>query len=140
MRISVADITAPAPFSAFPGIDRWLYLIAGGPVTLDLADRPRCTLHAPGDRVAFAGEDTVAATEVARPSRDLNLMVRRATMTARSDLARPGGHGHAVFAISGHILVEDRVLAPLELAWSPDRPLAIRGSGLAVAFAFTARE
>ena len=54
IRISVAEITAPAPFSAFAGYRRWLYLLDGGPVTL-WRDTGPLVLADPGDGLAFAG-------------------------------------------------------------------------------------
>jgi environmental stress-induced protein Ves len=107
VRISVAEISAPAPFSAFAGHRRWLYLLDGGPVTLVL-DGVERALAAPGDGVAFAGAATAAAIAVARPSRDLNFMVRE-PRPARAELLRGGdrralaGAAVAVFAIAGEL-------------------------------------
>lgn len=75
LRVSIAEITRPAPFSPFPGYQRWLYLLDGGPVTLAIEGRPDQVLTRPADGVQFAGDATVAATAVAQPSRDLNFIV-----------------------------------------------------------------
>jgi environmental stress-induced protein Ves len=105
IRISVAEITAPAPFSAFAGYRRWLYLLDGGPVTLATAGGD-VVLAAPGDGLAFAGDEPVTAAAVARPSRDLNFMVRE-ELRARAELLRGparaelAGAAVAVFAIAG---------------------------------------
>jgi len=110
VRVSVADIAAPAPFSAFPGYRRWLYLLEGGPVSLDV-DGEAIVLAAPGDGLAFAGEARIAAAVVARPSRDLNFMVR-AELPARAELLRGGarvelaGAFVAVLAIAGAVEIE----------------------------------
>lgn len=122
IRISVAEITAPAPFSAFTGYRRWLYLLDGGPVTLAI-DGADTVLAAPGDGVAFAGEASVAATVVARPSHDLNFMVE-ASRTARCELVRGparldlAGSAAAVFVIDGDVTVDGRPLGPRACAWA----------------------
>lgn len=139
VRISVADITGPAPFSAFAGYRRWLYLLDGGPVTLDV-DRERTVLGAPGDGVAFAGDATVAAIAVARPSRDLNVMVRD-TLPARVELLRGARCARAgavaVFAIAGEVVVADaagpRALARHACAWSIDTQIVIEAAADAIA-------
>jgi uncharacterized protein len=125
IRISVANILAPAPFSAFAGYRRWLYLLDGGPVTLAVEGR-ELVLSAAADGLAFAGEANVAATVVARPSRDLNFMVL-GELPARADILR-GRASHAlegaaiaVFAISGDVAIgagdEHRVLERHGCAW-----------------------
>jgi uncharacterized protein len=113
VRISVADIAAPAPFSAFAGYRRWLYLLEGGPVTLTLAEGGRdVVLAEPADGLVFAGDAQIAATAVARPSRDLNFMVRDG-VRARVQILRGGaseelaGAAIAVFAIAGEVVVSD---------------------------------
>ncbi len=129
IRISVADVTAPAPFSTFAGYTRWLYLLDGGPVILAI-DGAETVLADAGDGVMFAGEASVAATVVARPSRDLNVMVR-STLTARCEILRGCptmgsdpivGHttGHAVFAISGEVTVQGSVLRRDGCVWAID--------------------
>jgi len=124
VRISVAEITAPAPFSPFAGYLRWLYLLDGGPVTISL-EGSDVVLAAPGDGLAFAGDARVAATAVARPSRDLNFMVRE-TLRARAWLLRGGAHelagaAAAVFALAGELAVaagfERRSLGRHGCAW-----------------------
>lgn len=137
VRISVAEITAPAPFSAFAGYRRWLYLLDGGPVTLAIDGRDTM-IAAPGDGVAFAGEARVAATVVARPSRDLNVMVET-TRTARCEILR-GASSHeldgsavAVFAISGEVTVSSHVLGPQVCAWTTDEQVRVELAPGAVA-------
>lgn len=75
-RISLADVAADGPFSAFPGVDRILTVIEGGGLLLDLAGK---VVRLDGDAppLAFAGETPVSATLGEGPIRDLNLMVRR---------------------------------------------------------------
>ena len=138
IRISVADVTAPAPFSTFPGYTRWLYLLDGGPVTLAI-DGDDTVLAAAGDGVVFAGDASVAATAVARPSRDLNVMVST-TLTARCEILRGCPNmgsdpitGHAVFAISGEVTVQGSVLGRHGCVWAIDERVRVELAAGAIA-------
>lgn len=101
LRISVADIDVDAPFSAFPGMDRWFAVIAGAGVVLHLPDGA----HTMADDTAplhFAGEAAPGCTLIDGPTRDLNLMVRRgsgrATMQRAEAGAEVGAEAGAAFA------------------------------------------
>ncbi len=145
IRISVADITAPAPFSAFAGYRRWLYLLEGGPVTL-AHDGAETVLAEPADGLAFAGDARVAATAVARPSRDLNFMVREA-LPARVQILYGGAHEElagaavAVFAIAGEVALAAgagegrRVLGRHSCAWGTDARVVVELAADALAAA-----
>ena len=135
------DSTAPAPFSTFAGYTRWLYLLDGGPVTLAIDGRDT-VLAGPGEGVVFAGEASVAASEVARPSRDLNI-IAMTTLSARCEILR-GSSSHqlegsavAVFAISNEITMSigDRryVLGRHGCAWATDERVAVELSAGAIA-------
>lgn len=80
-RVSLADVAADGPFSAFPGVDRVLTVIAGDGLVLEIDGRPAPL--APGAPLAFPGEAVVEARLTAGPIRDLNVMVRRGVWTAR---------------------------------------------------------
>lgn len=78
LRISVADIAADGPFSAFPGVRRWFTLLSGEGVALDFADQS-LTLR-PGDApLAFDGAAAPGCRLTGGPVRDLNLMIRGGT-------------------------------------------------------------
>lgn len=74
-RLSVADVTAPGPFSTFAGVDRVLMLCRGAGMDVDVDGHT----HRLGryDAVRFAGEATTSASPVAGPTLDLNVMTRR---------------------------------------------------------------
>lgn len=77
-RLSIADIAADGPFSAFPGIDRQIVLLDGDGVRLRARDGSfDHRLSAVGEPFAFAGEATVDATLLGGPTRDFNVMTRR---------------------------------------------------------------
>lgn len=76
LRISVADIAADGPFSAFPGVQRWFVVLQGGGVQLGAGPALRRLTPASAP-FEFAGEDAPACTLLDGPTRDLNLMLRR---------------------------------------------------------------
>uniref|UniRef100_B0SYU3 HutD-family protein n=1 Tax=Caulobacter sp. (strain K31) TaxID=366602 RepID=B0SYU3_CAUSK len=82
-RISLAEIAADGPFSAFPGVDRVLTVIEGQGLMLNVDGR-LLALDAASPPLAFAGDVEVSARLTDGPIRDLNLMVRRGLWRART--------------------------------------------------------
>jgi environmental stress-induced protein Ves len=82
-RISLADVAANGPFSAFPGVDRVLTVIEGAGLVLDVEGQA-VALDAAAPPLAFAGEARVEARLAGGPIRDLNLMVRRGGWRAQA--------------------------------------------------------
>jgi hypothetical protein len=126
LRISVADIRADGPFSAYPGIARWFAVLQGGGVRLALPEGERSVRE--GDApLGFAGEAAPACALLAGATRDLNLMVRRDAGRATMRLARaaepwaPGAGWRALFAADALTLqvdgAEALALAAFTLAW-----------------------
>lgn len=88
LRISVADIDADGPFSAFPGVDRWFAVLEGAGVRLTWPDGARDSVE-PGDApLQFRGAPH--CTLLDGPTRDLNLMLRRDAGQGVMERARPG--------------------------------------------------
>lgn len=83
-RISIADIAAGGPFSAFPGVDRVLTVIAGRGLTLAVEGVGTVAMDAASPPLSFPGEAGCEATLGGGPIRDLNLMVRRGAYVARA--------------------------------------------------------
>jgi hypothetical protein len=75
LRLSVADIDADGPFSAFPGAQRWFAVIEGAGVVLTLADGDR-RLTTESEPLAFDGAEAPGCTLIDGATRDLNLMLR----------------------------------------------------------------
>lgn len=122
LRVSVAEIVRAAPFSSFPGYRRYLYLLDGGPVTLSIDGHPT-TLSEPADGLAFSGGAKVAATHVARTSRDLNLMIHDSISAAVVLHRDPGprtiaGDHVVVFVIEGSAVVDGQRLDRHACAWA----------------------
>jgi environmental stress-induced protein Ves len=76
LRLSVADIRADGPFSAFAGVDRWFAVLEGAGVMLALPEGRRCveTGDAP---LHFRGEVAPHCELLDGMTRDLNLMLKR---------------------------------------------------------------
>jgi len=81
-RVSIAEVDSAAPFSSFPGIDRQIALLDGNGFTMTLDDDRVHPLTTPFVPFAFAGEAKVTVTLTDGPTRDFNLMVRRAQASA----------------------------------------------------------
>lgn len=82
-RASVAEVGSDGPFSAFPGCEREIVLLAGQGMDLDFEQGPTVRLAPPHGRHRFAGEAPVSARLVAGPTLDFNLIWRRAAVQAR---------------------------------------------------------
>lgn len=77
VRVSVADVEADGPFSAFPGVDRWFAVLDGDGVELahDGGAALRLTPQDPVHR--FRGEAATTCRLLGGATRDFNVMVRR---------------------------------------------------------------
>lgn len=82
-RLSIAEIDADAPFSAFPGVDRELVLLQGNGLRLRFDDGELRELQPPHDRLRFAGERALVGELVDGPTVDFNLMWRRDAVDAQ---------------------------------------------------------
>lgn len=76
LRISLADIAADGPFSAFPGVQRWFAVLSGAGVVLHFAADGERRLDPSSAPLAFDGAAAPGCSLVAGPTRDLNLMLR----------------------------------------------------------------
>ncbi|MGY3039775.1 environmental stress-induced protein Ves [Rhodanobacter sp. TND4EL1] len=90
-RVSIAEVDSGAPFSLFPGIDRQIVLLDGEGFTMMLGASRVHALTTPFVPFAFAGEDAVTVTLNGGPTRDFNLMVRRAQASSELQVCRVGG-------------------------------------------------
>lgn len=129
LRISVADIRADGPFSAYAGIERWFAVLEGGGVRLALPEGHRrlTTADAP---LPFCGEAAPDCQLLDGPTRDLNLMLRRDAGRGAMQPAQAGedfaAHTRflALFTADALTLQRDGAevlrLPPFALAWSDD--------------------
>lgn len=88
-RLSIADVPAAAPFSNFPGVDRFLACLEGPGLKIS---RHGQTVLVPseGEAIAFAGEEAVSGEPLGPGVRDINLMVRRDRWRGRMIVSRGG--------------------------------------------------
>ena len=92
-RLSLAEVDSAAPFSAFPGVDRQIVLLDGGGFTMTLDDDRVHPLTTPFVPFAFAGESKVTVALADGPTRDFNLMVRRARASGEVQVwSEPGSY------------------------------------------------
>lgn len=89
LRLSVADIDADGPFSAFDGVDRWFAVLQGAGVELDLPGGRR-SLTCDSPPLRFNGRAAPGCRLIDGPTRDFNLMLRHRTGQALMLDARPG--------------------------------------------------
>ncbi len=101
-RVSIADVAAAGPFSRFDGVDRVLTVLEGG-LRLEFAGAAAAIVLGPGDRHSFAGEAAVTGIPVGGAVRDLNVMVRRGSWSARIEPFR-----------SDHVMGEVRIAIALQ--------------------------
>jgi environmental stress-induced protein Ves len=113
-RVSIARIDADGPFSRFPGVDRWLWLLHGAGVRLSIDGR-EVVLDSPLARAQFPGEAEVGARLLGGPTEDLNVMADRARCTVAAEVfllaraairlqpARPGEQ-HVLLALAGRVV------------------------------------
>jgi uncharacterized protein len=123
-RVSVAEVDSAAPFSAFPGIDRYIALLDGAGLTMALDDGRTHALTTPFAPFAFPGEAQVSVTLHGGATRDFNLMLRRSQ--ARGELVVWDEPGRQVvddavaliYCAKGHVDTSDGRLQAGD-AWLP---------------------
>jgi environmental stress-induced protein Ves len=81
-RVSLAEIREGGPFSAFPGVDRQMAVLAGR-LTLAIEEGETLTLSPDSPPLGFAGEARVVAQPLGQRVTDLNVMTRRGRFSAR---------------------------------------------------------
>lgn len=82
-RVSMAVVAADGPFSAFPGIDRTLAVLAGAGLVLDGLTGGPARLERATPPFEFPADASVAATLIDGPITDLNVMTRRGRFRSR---------------------------------------------------------
>jgi environmental stress-induced protein Ves len=125
-RLSIADVPARAPFSAFPGIDRFIACLEGPGLDLE---RPAGVQRAPsaGEALAFPGEEAVTGVPLGPGVRDVNLMLRRGRWSGRMTLVRETALG-----LEAPVVVVHALAGTLSLE-SPEGKMDLRPGHTAVA-------
>jgi len=87
-RLSIADVERSGPFSAFPGYERTIMVIAGRGMDLAVGDQPARRLDRLFDPFVFSGDATAECRLLDGPIRDFNLMVERSSLQSRMAVVR----------------------------------------------------
>jgi environmental stress-induced protein Ves len=87
-RISMAQVNAPGAFSVFPGCDRILCVVNGGPLLLAVEDAEPVRLGVDSPPFHFAADAAAEVTALDEPVLDFNVMVRRSHYRAHVDCRR----------------------------------------------------
>ena len=82
-RVSVAEVGSDGPFSAFPGVEREIVLLAGQGMDLQFDDGETVRLAPPHGRLRFSGDRPLSARLVEGPTIDFNLMWKREAIDAQ---------------------------------------------------------
>lgn len=126
LRISLAEIDADGPFSAFQGVERWFGVVSGAGVALEFGDGERRLV--PGDPpLRFDGGEPPGCRLLGGATRDINLMLRNGRGVLRSVV--PGGAWSEQFAMRGLFVsvaghwsggAQVRTLPAMTLLWAGD--------------------
>jgi uncharacterized protein len=128
-RVSVAEVESAAPFSTFAGIDRHIALLDGAGFTMTLDDERTHALTTPFSPFAFPGEAQVAVHLHGGPTRDFNLMLRRAQVRGELVVWEEAGRQAVddtvvlIYCARGHIDTAEGRLQAGD-AWVPVKPAA----------------
>jgi environmental stress-induced protein Ves len=119
LRLSIATIEQPGPFSDFSGYDRIITQLEGAPLQLQFTDKKQVKQLEPLTPFAFAGEDKIHCHLEGR-ARDFNVMMKRQVYSATVATFHESGQIPAhqqVFAygIAGQASVAGHVVAAREL-------------------------
>ena len=98
----MAKIERDGPFSAFPGITRWITLVEGNGFVLDFADGSKLEVTKPFEPHQFDGGLAAHCRLIDGPCRDLNVMAR-SDVVMRVGIART----RAMLPSMGHAVVSD---------------------------------
>jgi uncharacterized protein len=91
-RLSMAKVTESAPFSIYPGIDRFLMLLDGNGFRLKFEDQADAVLDSPFDCLEFEGEEVIQCELLKGECTDFNVMTNRSwgKSTVISSLLKKG--------------------------------------------------
>lgn len=139
-RVSVAEVEADGPFSAFDSYDRLLVLLDGEGMDLHFTETGQTTrLRAGNRRARFRGESPIHATLVDGPTTDFNLIWRRDQFLGVARLMGPAdevGVGGGDGAVAGLFVVSGSASGPRgEVLTAGDCAVGAPGERLQVSLA-----
>jgi uncharacterized protein len=125
-RVSLAEIHTRGPFSAFPGVDRQMAVLAGR-LTLAIDEAETLTLSPDSPPLGFPGEARVVAEPLGRPVTDLNVMTRRGRCNARLRPLAVHTAQHLALKADATVLI---ALSELTLRWQASQQMLSRFDAL----------
>lgn len=137
-RLSLADVSAPGPFSCFPGIFRLMGILQGQ-LRLEVEGFPPALLTPGGPAFAFPGDACAYATPMDGLVQDINLMFDPECFAATLDYAPQGidlpPRAETRLAVAlAPLTLNGIALAPLDAALVPDQTaLSAKGGALWIA-------
>jgi uncharacterized protein len=141
-RLSIADVASDGPFSEFPGIDRWIMVIQGKGMELQIAGLGTKRLDRPFAPLFFSGDAKTDCTLIDGPIRDFNFMIARSfgkgtlhVSRLTAGMAAPlGENTAAVHVLAGNAEIETNDIRPLAAndTWIAEQPGKVKVTGEAV--------
>jgi environmental stress-induced protein Ves len=125
-RVSLAEIHRRGPFSAFPGVDRQMAVLAGR-LTLAIDEAETLTLSPDSPPLGFRGEARVVAEPLGRPVTDLNVMTRRGRRNARLRPLAMHTAQHLALKADATVVI---ALSELTLRWQASQQMLSRFDAL----------
>lgn len=134
-RLSIADVASDGPFSEFPGIDRWIMVIEGKGMALDIAGMGKRRLDRTFEPLFFAGDAKTDCALIDGPIRDFNLMVARGlcagglqvtTLSSGTSVPLEGSIA-AIHTLRGAINLEDGSVRAGD-TWIADQPHPVKAT------------
>lgn len=89
-RVSLAEVSEDGDFSAFPGYDRSIVLVAGKGMELSFERAPPLQLRRPGDAELFSGDWHTRCRLLDGPVKDFNVMTARGRYDHACDVVQGG--------------------------------------------------
>ncbi|MEZ5833982.1 MAG: HutD family protein, partial [Dongiaceae bacterium] len=128
-RLSIADVASDGPFSEFPGIDRWIMVVEGNGMELNIAGMGNRRLDRRYVPLFFPGDAATDCRLVDGPIRDFNFMIAQRFGAGTLEVVTlPGGATKSLGedAAAAHVLRGGATIDGRELAegdtWVADRP------------------
>jgi environmental stress-induced protein Ves len=141
-RLSIADVASDGPFSEFPGIDRWIMVIEGKGMELDIAGMGKRRLDRPHEPLFFPGDAQTDCRLVDGAIRDFNFMIARSFGKGTLQVSRLtagmtaplAGNTAAIHVLAGSIDIETNDIRQLAAGgtWIAEQPGKIKATGEAL--------
>ena len=104
-RLSIAEVEQSGPFSAFPGYERTIMVIAGRGMDLAVGGLPARRLDRPFEPFVFSGDSPAECRLLDGPIRDFNLMVERSSLRSRLNVVSLDGASRSLELTDGQLII-----------------------------------